>query len=317
MDEVAGLPGVVDRYHVRLDQRSGRLSLPYTLDRLIELTLDGVPLTIVSPWYEFVAYGPGIQDDYDDRGRCRYNWFGIGVVTDRGEEPVRTIIPDEEDSLDGPWVLRVYASVNEDVDGVPPVINLQGLDTDGLIIRTLSDGTADTYYNGVDVPIDFGVPYTQTTQEFSKITGVVKPETRGYVKLTAWNGTVEVELSNYAFNETAPSYRHYYVPRLRNRNFGSNGCCHDRVVLARCHKRFVPVKEDNDLLIISNINALKCMFIAQWKRDSGDYDAYLIQKQQAVDILKKEALGYLGKARTPAISFSRGFPIGSSLPFVR
>jgi hypothetical protein len=289
---------------------------------MISATVDHVPTTIVSPWWEFVAYGAGYQDDYMPNGRPRYNW--VDVVTDRGDHPVKTLIPGVDSDLTGPWVLRVYAAVNENVCGAIPVLNVQGLDPDGLNIRTsdgtsevcdgTSDGTATGYYNGVKIPIDFSVPYTETTQEFSKITAVVKPETRSYVRLTAWNGTDEVELANYAYDETAPSYRHYYIPRLHNR--GRTGCCRERILLARCRKRFVPITSDQDLLIISNLPALKAMVIAVWKREAGDFDSYAVQKAAALDILKKEAMAYLGKARVPAISFSRGFPLGT-IPSVR
>lgn len=301
-------PNVVDRWLFRVDAETGLVALPSIFDRMMQMTVDDCPKTIVSPWYEFYAYGPGTQDDYTAYNRVRRCW--IDVTTDRGEMPVVTPIPDAVNVPTGPWVLRVYATVDEDVAGVPPTINIQGLDTDGLIIRTLASGA---YYNGLNVAIDFGVPYTETTQEFSKITSIVKPTTNGYVRLTAWNGTDEVELSNFAYNETAPSYRHYYIPSMHNR--GRSGV-REKVLLARCRKRYIPVVEDNDPLIISNITALKAMVIAVWKREAGKPDEYALQKQTAVDILTKEANGYLGKSRIPAVSFQKGWPIGS-LPCVR
>lgn len=297
-------PGIVDRWLFRVDQASGHVALPYMLNRMMQVTVDDCPKTIASPWYEFYGYGPGIGDDYDARGNVTRCWNDM--VRDRGEMPVVTPIPDATNVPTGPWVLRVYATVIEETGAV---LNIQGLDTDGLIVRTL----ATDWYNGLNVAIDFGVPYTETTQEFSKITGIVKPETNGYVRLTAWNGTDEVELANYAFNETAPSYRHYYIPAVHNR--GRDGI-REKVILARCRKRFVPVAEDNDLLIISNINALKSMVIAQWKRDAGKQDEYLAQKASAIDILEREALGYAGKVRLPPISYQKGWPLGA-MPVVR
>jgi hypothetical protein len=304
-------PGVVDRWLMRFDQATGLVALPHQLDRLMQVTVDDIPLTIVSPWYEYYQYGPGVQDDYDALGNARRCW--IDVVKDRGDMPVVTQIPDPVNVPTGPWVLRVYATVNEDVAGVAPEINIQGLDVNGLIIRSLTDGTSGDWYNGLNVPIDFDVPYTQTTQQFSQITGVAKPETNSCVRLTAWNGTDEVELSNYAFNETAPSYRHYYIPKLHNLGiFGGR----QKILLARCRKRFVPAADNNDLLIISNLLALSEMVIAQWKRTAGELQEYMVHKQAAVDILRKEATGYLGKSKIPGLTFQRGFPIGS-MPFVR
>jgi hypothetical protein len=304
MDEIDGLPGVVDRWLFRVNRTTGLVALPYTLDRLMQATVDGIPDMITSPWFEFVQYGPGLQDDYDTQGNPVRNW--TLDIFDRGEMPVVTPIPDAINGVLGPWVLRVYAAVDENVGGVPPEMNVQGLDADGLIIRT-TDGTNSDDYTGVNMDIDFAVPYTQGTQQFTKITSVVKPVTRGYVKLTAFNGSVEVELSNYAYNETAPSYRHYYIPRIL-----AAPCLNTQaVILGRCHRRFVPVSEDNDPLIISNINALSCMFIAQWKRTAGDYAAYEEMKTQAIDILRKEAMAYLGKTKLPAMSVQKGFSLGS------
>ncbi len=303
-------PGVVDQWLFKVDQDSGMIAAPYMFDRVMQITVDDIPKIVVSPYFEFYAYGSGITDDYTAYGRQRRCWVDVAIP--KLESPTVKPIP-SSDVAAGPWVLRLYCAVDENVLGVPPTINIQGLDNDGLIIRSLSDGTAGDYINGINVDLDFSQPYVETTQEFSKITAVIKPSTNGYIKITAWNGVTEYELSNYAFNETVCSYRHYFVGAVSNR--GRSGV-RDKVVLARCRRRFVPVAEDNDVLMISNLPALQCGIIAAWKRESGDYEAYQIQKATAVDLLKKEAMAYHGKSRIPSITFQRGYPVGPS-PCVR
>lgn len=91
----------------------------------------------------------------------------------------------------------------------------------------------------------------------------------------------------------------------------------DRIVRARCRKRFVPVAEDTDVLMISNLNALKEMVIAQWKRDSDNIQSYMAHAQTAVQIMKDEALAYRGQSRIPGIQFQRGFALGSNIPALR
>lgn len=305
-------PGVVDRWFFRFNQLSGYMALPYYFDRLMQVTTDGVPRMIGSPWYEMVAYGPGIQDDYDERGNKRRCW--TSTVIDRGDSPVQRQVPDLFE-LTGPWTLRVYTAVDEQESAAnPPVINIQGLDADGLIIRSLSNGTGDfEYINGVDFLMDVNQTFTTSDQQFSKITGVSKPETNGYIKVTAWNGTVEVELSNYAFNETTPSYRHYFIPSIVRR---CDSCDDEyRILIARCRKRFVPAVQDEDILMIGNLNALEEMIIAQWKRLS-DRDEYALHKTEAIVLMRAEAQAYLGKSRVPAIQFQRGFSIGA-MPYCR
>lgn len=311
LSQTGDYPGVVDRWFMRFNQQTGLVALPYYFDRMMQVTTDGCPRMIASPWFEFVGYGPGIQDDYDARGNLNRTW--ISTILDRGESPVQRQIPDLFE-LTGPWTLRVYATVDEQESApVAPTINIQGLDQNGLIIRSLSNGTGDTeWVNGVNYPIDIAQPFTTTGQEFSKVTGVSKPETNGYVRVTAWNGTVEIELSNYAFNETTPTYRHYYVPNIRNLTGDTTTI---RILQARCRKRWVPAWNDEDILMIGNLNALEEMIIAQWKRLS-DREDYATHKTEAVVLMRAEAAAYYGKSRVPAISFQKGFSLGA-IPFAR
>ncbi len=330
-------PGVVDRWHYRAT--NGSIVLEPQHDMLLEITTDGVAQQIMSNYAEFLAYGPGLQEDllspnYNlglgyGGGNFRRQWWrcGTGNVYDRGESPVRVDIPVSDGSScvcsngtgaewDGPWVIRQYANpaTNEAAGAYSTV---QGLDPDGLIVRSeISSGSGidAEWINGVRMEITSGSSYVETTQQFSKITSYTKPETNGYVKLTAWNGITEVELSNYAPWETEPSYHRYYSPMLEARRCDDNPC--RRVVLARVRKRFVPIQSDSDVLMISNVLALKCMLIAQWKREAGNLDEYAAQKLTAVDIMRKEAVAYLGKVRTPAFSVQRGFSIGA-LPAIR
>jgi hypothetical protein len=320
-------PGVVDRWHI--NTVDGNVVLPSNLDMLLEITTDGVPNQIMSTWAEFVAYGPGLQEDLVGRGNNfparRWCGCGGGNLYDRGEYPVKVDIPISSGSScvctdgtgvewDGPWVLRQYADPTRNEES-GSYSTIQGLDPDGFIIRSdLSNGSGTEWINGVRLEITSGSSFVETTQQFSKITAYTKPETNGYIRLTAWNGFNEVELSNYEPWETTPSYHRYFSPFLQSRRHSTNPCC--RVVLARARRRFVPVKEDTDVLIIGNILALETMMIAQNKREAGDFQEYAAMKITAVDIMKKESISYTSRVRTPALTFQRGFSLGE-LPALR
>lgn len=319
--------GVVDRWHILA--RNGSIVLPPQFDMLLEFSADGVPQQIISPWGEFVNYGPGIQEDLLARqnGGFERQWWqcGGGNLYDRGESPVAVDIPVSSGSscvcsdgtgaaYEGPWVIRQYANPATN-EAAGAYSTIQGLDPDGLMIRSdVSDGSGTNWIDGVRVEISSGSSYVETTQQFSKITSYTKPQTNGYVKITAWNGVTEVELSNYAPWETQPSFHRYYSPFLERRRHNDDPCT--RVVLARVRKRFVPITEDSSVLIISNVLALKCMLVAIWKREAGNLEEYAAQKMTAVDIMKKESSVYRGRVRTPAISVQRGFSIGM-LPAIR
>lgn len=295
-------PGVVDRWHLLFDEISGELVLPYYLDRLLEVTVDGCPAQIMSPWAEFVNYGVGPRDDagLSNTGTCApgcRRW--VRDCLDRGEVVTRIPIP----GADGPYVIRCYASVDEDVASVSPQINLQGF-LNKQVVRSLVSGV---WKNGVFLDIDFSVPFTVTTETFDSLSAVVKPETNGSVRITAYNGVTEIDLSTFEPVETTPSYRNYFISRLYRATQGVRS----RVVLARARRRFIPVQEDDDVLTVSNLPALKAMIQAQWKRDAGNTDEAEYYRSTAIRILQEEAKSYLGKSPLPAITYQRGYPLGA------
>lgn len=300
-------PGVVDRW--LFNTHEGLVALPYWCDRLMQITTDGVPKQINSPWYEFVQYGPGQQYEPDAQGNARM-W--VDVVMDRGD--VATMLP--VPVVDGPWKLRVYAVINEAVDGEFPEVNIQGLNAEGEVVNTLSNGTSAGAGCSIGETLTLVAPagYVETASDFASVSAFIKPRTCGYLRLTAWNGTDEVELASYAPQQTACSFRQYFVPYVVPAQ--GDPAPRDRVILARCRRRFVPIEQDNDILIIGNLPALREMVIALWKRDSDSWEDYVAHKGNAVDLLRKEATAYLGKAKVPSISFQRGFALGSGFPFV-
>lgn len=317
----ADTPGVVDRWHIIATD--GNIVLPPNYDRIMNVSIAGVPTELKSNWFEFVQGGPGPAENEAFRWRW---WCGVDGLLERGEQPTQTLLPeiscgsgcsDGSAVPAGPWFMRVYATEMEETGAY---LTAQGT-YQNQMVRTqiadgsgLGDGSATEWINGERIPIDFSVPYTEGTKPFDKITTITKPQTNGYVRLTAWNGVDEIPLSDYAPWETTPSYRRYFSPWLQTHQL-NNPCC--RVVRATVRKRFVPVEELTDPLIITNVPALKSMVIAQWKRDAGEMDQFAQYKVVAVDIMKKEAVAYRGKSRVPAITVQRGFGYGTNMAAIR
>jgi hypothetical protein len=303
-------PGVVDRWHIVATD--GHLVLPSFLDRLMQINIKGVPQVISSPWYQFCAYGPGTPSD-NPQGEFNRWWVDSRMITDWGEFPTQVRLPE----TGGPWNLRVYTAVDEhiltDGTGQSPACTIQGTDGGGQIIR-MEDGSG-VWTNGEQVSLDSAFPYVQTTRQFSTLATFTKPVTNGPVKLTAWDGVTETVLSNYLFSDTTPSYHHYFSHWLQT--LTRFDTITTKIVRARCRKRFVPVSQDTDVLIISNLPAIKEMVIAQWKRDADSLQSYMAHKQTAISLMNKEAEAYRGKVRLPGITFQRGFAIGSNIAALR
>lgn len=299
-------PGVVDRWHFRFNETTALVTLPWFLDRLIDVTVDDVPLEIRSPWYEFVQYGPGIQREADQDRVNRRAW--VNVVMDRGDVPTQHNLPLEP----SPWTLNFQPLQSEEPT---TTANVQGLDEDGNFIRTfqITSGTNGDWVNGENVVLSSGTGTYSTTQQFKSIVSVSFNQQRyGPIVLTATNGTT-IPLSTIQFDEPNTSYRQYFIPHLWRQNTTDYN---HRIILARCRRRFVPVSEDTDTLIIGNVLALQQMMRAQWFRNVPDPQQEAICKANAIDLMRKEAMAYMGKARVPSLTIQRGNPIGA-MQFLR
>lgn len=307
-------PGVVDRWHLYYDRYSGEVALPSFLDRLMSVTVEGCPKEIASPWYEFVAYGPGNLHDVEvdpDGNVARETRGWTNVVLERGESCLQLPL-DWYGVSEYPNGVSLYAYAPLDEFDDPLVMNVQGLDMDGNIMRTETFPDSGIWVTGANLPLS---QESAGSANFSKVTAVIKPVTKGPVYLRAaytfYPGTTN--LACYQFNETTPSFRKYFVPSLFvDTERGERR----RIIRARCRRRFIPVTEDTDVLIIGNIMALGEMMIAQYKRQVGALQEYLAHKQTAVDLMRMESHAYLGKSRVPTISFQRGFNLGT-LPMIR
>ena len=310
-------PGLVDQWYFRTDPlEDALLTVPSKFERVLGVTLDGVPKEIRSPWFEFCRYGTGSMynnelDSYGNAVSARVNWTDI--LVDRGESVTRTELPVDG----GPWKLRVYASIDEDTGGVSPELLVRGTDENGEEIRSgvIAGSTIASYISGEYIAIDYAAVggYSESINEYSGLKSVLKPVTRRGVRLTAWNGVTEVELSRYDWDETNPTYRRYFMPDLFKDKNGER----DSIVRARCRLKVPTIADDSDVMVIGNEVALCEMMIAQYKRQVNDGEAYLMHKQTAIDLMNKEATAYLGKTKTPAITFTKGFGLMDGLPLIR
>ncbi len=300
-------PSVVDRLRFRIARDKCQFVMPSDYDRMLYCTLDNVPLQMQSPWFEFVAYGMDWLNQTDSEANWNmFPWFQ-GVL-DKDTAVTFEDIP----ATGGPWYVRVSGTVNEKVDGVRPNIIIQGYDSENNWVRS---EVAGEWIDGISVPIngDSAPFFIQTTQSFRYITGIIKPQTKGYVLLhVADTGAENVEyIGQYAPKDTAPYYRQYSVPNLRQAILqgGGSATCR-RTVVARCRKRYVPITDDNDWLLINNLPALKKMVQAVYFSETQDSNNYAIYKAQAVEILQKEAKAYVGLQRQkPLFTFSEGVGI--------
>ena len=78
-------------------------------------------------------------------------------------------------------------------------------------------------------------------------------------------------------------------------------------MIARCRRRYTPIVNVNDWLLINNLPALTTMLQAVYYREAKDVQNYAAYKAAAIDLLRKELTAYVGQQRTkPAITFGEG-----------
>jgi len=127
------------------------------------------------------------------------------------------------------------------------------------------------------------VQLTNTTiNSFSCIDAVNKTTTKGWVRVYAVDPLTASEscIAILAPDETLPQYRRYEIPGFENQE-GSTV-----TILAK--RKFIPVKNDNDDLIVTNLGALKMMAIAIEKEENNNLVEAKIYEDKAVDLLKEE-----------------------------
>lgn len=291
-------PTAIDRLKFRINRN--KFVLPSDYDRCLYLTVCNQPVQMQSPWYEFVGYGldlwngPGASEAiYDKR------YFG---VLDKDAVATFEDIPE----TGGLYYPRVYGLTDERVDGVRPVMNIQGYDADNNWVRT-SNGSGG-FIDGVNIEIngDTDPFYIESTQSFSYITQTNKPVTKKNVEVWVSTGpsdTSPIYIVQSAWKDTTPFYREYSIPNL----FWDGTNVSERTIIARCRRRFVPIVEDSDFLLITNLPALTTMVQAVYYRWAKDLDNYAKMKLVAIDMLKKEAKAYIGLTnQKPVLTISEG-----------
>ncbi len=285
----------VDQYRFKV--YDPYIVLPASLRKITHFAIDGSPIEMRSPWFEFVQHGPGIIED-DNR---------IDLLLERNRTPVFRNVP-----ADGSWNLVVKAFVDERVSvidpddccdedvGVPPVVNIRGTLNDSVIYSTNADGK---HIQGEDIIINHeGGFSSESTKIFSHIESFNKPVTTGQIELYAKSGNVQHLLAIYAPYERTPSYRSYTFPGLEK--------CKEQTVLIRAKREHVPMIHDNDISAFGSVQAIKAMVISETFFLNQKQNEYLSWRDTALSLQLDHEASSHNKTKLPYLSFGEGFGNG-------
>lgn len=249
-------------------------SWPRAIETIEAFAICNGPGTVRSGWYEFADFGWGqIHSDY-----CVGN-----QLIDRGHAPAFDDITGTNKKI------RVYCDLSVDVG---KSILLQGYDENGNWILTNNGET-----NGEEVVL--AMPYVDTDNLFTGLTGVQKEVTKGNVRLYELNTSTSAQkpLAIYEPDETLPEYRRSLVPGLTNRGVccGTDASeCEKKTVTVIAKLKFIPVVNETDWVMIGNVPALKDMCQSIQKREDNLIAEALAYEASAVRELEAELSSFYG-----------------------
>lgn len=271
----------------------GLVSLPAEVGVILACTVGGFPALFRNNWFQYHINGPGSQRGNLANGvtgaACSYTWEENNlspVFQDiRKWSYVAALVEDAKDG-DGSLALQVFGETMDSQYNQKMVVT----------IPTTGESTP-----GVMVPLLAGVAATDpAATQFRRITRVIKPVTRGYVKLVAFPGTNLAQgrtIGYYAPQDTAPMYRRIRV--------GAQ-CQWVRIKYRRSEIRFV---YDTDIIPLPCEHALLMLLKAVRLYDTNNPDLGDKYTKIAVDLLLERELIESGPA-TFQIQIDPNFGVG-------
>ncbi len=193
-----------------------------------------------SGWFEFQENGFGqIASD----SNC------LNALLDRGEACTF------DDVIGTNKKLAIYADKTEAAGGT---VTIQFWDQHGQFVRTQPGLPTNTSWidgERLSIPTTAGTyVYTTNLARAGAIHSVAKTVTNGVIRLFEYDTTTAAlrPLAVYQPDEEVPVYRRSLLPALN-----VVGDCEQQQVIVRAKLRFVPVRNDEDLLVISHREALR------------------------------------------------------------
>jgi len=296
-------PLFYDRLRFRV--YNGCITLPYPYERAVGIKINEQPITLQSPWFEYIGNGWDLLTGWSESlQRFDESRLGPGYLTgalDRDDVVFFKDIPAV--ALGTQYILRLRTTTDERIaSAMPADVIVQGYDGNGDWIR--SQNNAGDWIDGVTFvwTADGSFQVANSAQVFSSVVNVTKPATRQPIDcymIGTTGSTGEIQIGRWGAKETHPSYRRYLVRGLP----AGNTYCVD----ARVRKKFVPIVAPGDFLLVSNLPAMKEMCMAIYKRDADDFQNYEAHKGTAKDLLLKETKSYIGLQRQrPVITMADG-----------
>jgi len=271
----------------------GCIAWPRQIEAIESVAVSENVGTVRNGWFEFVESGYGLLDNKDNIGY---------QLLDRGESPTH------KDMSGVGKQVRVYAFLDADAG---KTVTIQGYDDNNNWVRTLKSGSGSSavYQDGLVVTLVNGyvdTVYDGLPLKFNSITSVLKDVTQGNVQLyeLADSTPTLVDIATYEPDETLPSYRRSLIPSLG----GASGCADGTdtkvsvTVIAKL--RFIDAANDTDVLMVSDLYAIKNMATAIKLEENRDFGAATEYRNLAIDSLQNQLANHMGDGVVPVLQMT-------------
>lgn len=243
-------PGLLIPMQVCL--RNGCVVWPRSVGRVRRLSICHRTIRADNFWWNYVDTG--------DYKTCCGQDLDIRRLTNMGRSPTYNDIPGL-----GLWKIRVTATKATDIG---KTVTIFGLDSNGQILR--HKDSDNLWQEGLVLALQ--KPHGESPMYVRQIDRVWKDVTQGDVFLFAYDPARDLwwDLARYAPDEENPGYA--------KDDLKSCGCCNGanppQSVVALVKLQFVPVTNDNDLVLCPSLMALKLVIQGIKRAEGGDNRGY-------------------------------------------
>lgn len=250
----------------------GCLTWPREIDTIEAVEACSVALIIRNGWFEFLESGAGFQSD-DSNGAA-------ATLIDRGES-----IAFDDIKTTG-YKLAVWCDANE---AAGAKILLRYYDSNGNKVYSTVSGARE---EGEYLTLPAAGNYVYSSKEVLPFGwyGVIKPVTNRVIRVYAYriSDATITPLAYYEPDEEVPVYRRSLIPGLSNQGSTGTGDCSTKTVIVRAKIRFIAAVNDNSILQIPHLDAIRLACQAIRKEENNLIADAATYWQMAIGCLDKQ-----------------------------
>lgn len=280
-------------FNATVTNRYAYIVTPQDVARVIVMGICQSPMRIRNGFYEFLQFGAGLQPRPSS---CVSSVGGQSCNCNTTMQAYeRDNVVTLTDQTVSPATIRFYPA---DASDLGKRILVQGNDQNGQPILS-TDPETQAAILGEYVALT--LPFVDTVNQFTKITGILKAQTSGQVQIFQVDPDTgaQTEISSMEPREITASYRRYLLNGLPTKC--CNTTCGTTQVDTQVKFDFMPVQADPDFLLIQSLPALieEAQAIRYSRLDSPNATQFEQKHHaRALQLLFGQLDNYLGRTQT-------------------